>query len=99
MPAPEQVISESPVRFEHAVAYALHPDMRRLIILYVVGLLLTPVGMSWFMRPVSLPIIDHVLGLAVTIIGAIFLFSGLVGTLFKLVTDANRLAYANLNAE
>ncbi len=88
----EAVVSDSPVRFEHAVAYALHPAMRRLIILYVVGVLMTPFGVSMFLGPTTLPIVDHLLGLAIAILGAVFLFGGLVGTLFKLVTDATILA-------
>lgn len=92
MDAPRTAVQESPVGFEYAVAYALHPDMRRLIILYIVGTLLLPTGISWIIAPPIVPFVGIVLGIIVSIIGAIFLFGGLVGTLFKLVTDANIMA-------
>lgn len=92
MASPEDAVRESPVGFEYAVAYALHPEMRRLIILYIAGTLLLPLGVSWFLTPPLLPILGNLIGLAVLIVGAVFLFGGLVGTLFKLVTDANILA-------
>lgn len=97
MASAQDSVRESPVGFEYAVAYALHPEMRRLIILYVVGTLLVPTGISWMLAPPIVPFIGLVVGLLVTIVGAVFLFGGLVGTLFKLVTDANILAneYAN----
>lgn len=85
-------IRQSPVDFEYAVAYALHPEMRRLIILYVVGTLLVPTGLSWFLASPFFGFLGSLFGLLVAIIGAVFLFGGLVGTLFKLVTDANVLA-------
>lgn len=92
MSSPKTIATASPVGFEEAVAYALHPAMRRLIILYLVGTLLVPTGLSWLLQPPILPVIGNVVGLVVTIVGAVFLFGGLVGTLFKLVTDANLLA-------
>ena len=94
MNSPETIVSDSPVRFEQALAYALHPDMRRLIILYIVGVLMTPVGMAWFLDPPTLPLFGWIVGLSLAIVGAIFLFGGLVGTLFKLVTDATLVARA-----
>ena len=92
MTSPEETVNESPVDFEYAVAYALHPEMRRLIILYVVGTLLVPTGISWFLNPQYFGFVDSLIGLAVAVVGAVFLFGGLVGTLFKLVTDATVLA-------
>lgn len=62
MAEPEDTLRNSPVDFDSAVAYALHPEMRRVI------------------------------GLAIALVGAIFLFGGLVGAAFKLVADANFLA-------
>lgn len=92
MQSPEDSVRASPVGFDYAVAYALHPDMRRLIILYIAGALLVPVGISWFVSPPIVPIVGSLIGLLVLLIGAVFLFGGLIGTLFKLVTDANILA-------
>lgn len=92
MAAPDEIARESPVTFETAVAYALHPQMRRLIILYIIGILLLPFGMSMYLGPVMLPIVDQVVGLILVIVGATFLFGGLIGALFKLVTDATLLA-------
>lgn len=96
MPEPEETLRDSPVDFEAAVAYALHPEMRRLIILYVVGILLLPVGLGAFVNPpfATLPVelVVRVVGLILAVVGATLLFGGLVGAAFKLVTDANRLA-------
>ena len=92
MDTPKTAVQESPVGFDYAVAYALHPDMRRLIILYIVGTLLLPTGISWILAPPIVPFVGIVLGIIVSVVGAVFLFGGLVGTLFKLVTDANIMA-------
>ncbi len=45
--------------------------------------------------PPFIPIIGLLLGVAITIAGAVLLFGGLIGALFKLVADANRLANAH----
>jgi hypothetical protein len=95
MPDPETVLSDSPVDFDSAVAYALHPEMRRLIILYVVGTVLLPVGMSAFFGPsfgMLGGLLGRVIGLVVAVVGAVFLFGGLIGAAFKLVADATILA-------
>lgn len=96
MAEPERTLSDSPVDFDSAVAYALHPQMRRLIILYVVGTLLLPIGLAAFLDPTYFGylrlIVRRLIGLAVAVVGATFLFGGLVGAVFKLVTDANLLA-------
>ena len=92
MASAEETVQTSPVSFEYAVAYALHPEMRRLIILYIVGTLLVPTGLTWLFDPPIIPVVGSVIGIAVAVVGAVFLFGGLVGTLFKLVTDANILA-------
>ena len=96
VPEPEDILRESPVDFDTAVAYALHPGMRRLIIMYVVGLLLVPVGLGAFVNPpfapLPLEIVLRLVGLALAVVGATLLFGGLVGAAFKLVTDANLLA-------
>lgn len=96
MSQPEATLSESPVDFESAVAYALHPEMRRLILLYIVGALLLPIGLSTFLGPNHFPMVQLILfkgiGLIIALIGATLLFGGLIGAIFKLVTDANLLA-------
>lgn len=98
MSEPEGTVRDSPVDFEVAVAYALHPEMRRLVILYVVGILLLPVGLGAFLNPpfavLPVEVLVRVVGLALAVVGATLLFGGLVGAAFKLVTDANRLAAA-----
>lgn len=96
MAEPEDVLVDSPVDFDSAVAYALHPDMRRLIILYVVGTILLPVGLSAFLNPpfaaFVVTVTLRVVGLVVAVVGAAFLFGGVIGAAFKLVADANLLA-------
>ncbi|NIS29779.1 MAG: hypothetical protein GWN07_06210 [Actinobacteria bacterium] len=96
MADPPSQLTESPVDFETAVAYALSPVMRRLIILYVVGVLLLPVGMGIFLgTPLHtlLPgLVLKLVGLLLAVAGAALLFAGLFGAAFKLVTDANRVA-------
>ncbi|MFB6105855.1 MAG: hypothetical protein ABEJ70_02675 [Halobacteriaceae archaeon] len=92
----EDVLAESPVGFTDAVAYALHPTMRRLIILYLVGSLLLSVGVSMLVStgfaPFLVRVVRWVVALALVVGGATFLFGGVVGAAFKLVTDANLLA-------
>jgi hypothetical protein len=97
MADPEDTLRDSPVDFDSAVAYALHPEMRRLLILYVVGTLLLPVGLGLFFdpglfAPELLRVVRRVIGLGIALVGATFLFGGLVGAAFKLVADANILA-------
>jgi len=96
MAEPEDTLSRSPVDFDSAVAYALHPEMRRLIILYLVGTLLLPIGLSMFANPFVFGglarIVRQILGLGIVLVGATFFFGGVVGALFKLVADANLLA-------
>ncbi len=93
MAEPEEVLRDSPVDFDSAVGYALQPVMRRLVIVYVVGALLLPVGLSMFVGPTSgIGIISQLIGLVVAVVGATLLFAGLIGAAFKLVTDANTLA-------
>lgn len=97
MAEPPARLTDSPVDFETAIAYALHPDMRRLIMVYIAGVVILPVGLQVFLGAGSLQIlvvtvVRWVVGLLLTVVGATLLFGGLVGTAFKLVTDANRLA-------
>lgn len=98
MPEPEDTLRESPIDFDSAVAYALHPEMRRLIILYIVGTLLLPIGLEMFLRPgvyafgFGAIFVPRVIGLLITLVGATFFISGLIGAVFKLVTDATIIA-------
>lgn len=95
MPAPEAVLRDSPVDFASAVAYALHPEMRRLIVLFVVGAVLLPVGLAMFVDPARfglVGVVQSAVGLVVAVVGAAFLFGGQVGAAFKLVTDVYVLA-------
>lgn len=98
MAQPEDTLRESPIDFDTAVAYALHPEMRRLLILYVVGAVLLPVGLSMFggsfvLAPGVIPqLVSMVAGLLVTVVAAVFFFAGLIGAVFKLVADANIIA-------
>jgi hypothetical protein len=94
----ESLLLESPVDFETAVAYALQPTMRRLVIVYLVGGVLATVGLSLFADPgfIGFPfeLVVRTVGLVVAVVGAAMLFGGLIGAAFKVVTDANRLANA-----
>ena len=101
MTEPEDTLRDSPIDFGSAVAYAFQPEMRRLLILFVVGTILLPFGLETFLNLNSPPrffgrglveLVWRVIGLVVAIAGATFLFGGLVGAVFKLVTDANLLA-------
>jgi len=97
MAEPEDTLSNSPVDFGSAVAYALPTEMRRLLILYAVGALLLPVGTGLFFDPGFLDpfivgIVQRLVGLVIVLVGATFFFGGLVGAAFKLVADANILA-------
>ncbi|NHN40290.1 hypothetical protein G9C85_01395 [Halorubellus sp. JP-L1] len=95
-PDAESVLLDSPVDFETAVAYALQPTMRRLIIVYLLGSVLTTVGLSLFVDPGFLgflvELVVSIVGLVLAVVGAAMLFGGLIGAAFKVVTDANRLA-------
>lgn len=96
MAEPEATLRESVVDFDSAIGYALQPVMRRLIIVYIVGTLLLPVGLTAFIDPAGYQVfgnvVERVLGLALAVVGATLLFGGLVGAVFKLVADANSLA-------
>jgi len=67
--------------------------IRRLIVLYLVGTLLLPVGLSAFLSRTALGgILSRVIGLVLALVGAVLLFAGLVGAVFRIVADANILA-------
>lgn len=96
MSSTESVLRNSPVDFETAVAYALQPDMRRLVIVYLFGGVLTTAGLSLFLDPgfvaFVVEVVVRIVGIVLAVVGAAMLFGGLIGAAFKLVTDANRLA-------
>lgn len=99
MSDPEDLLADSPADFDSSLAYALHPEMRRLIIVWAIGWLLTPIGLSLFVGSrmfqwpyLSEDILIGLLGLLITIVGAALFFGGLIGALFKLVVDANVVA-------
>lgn len=99
MAEPEATLRESPVDFDSAVAYALHPEMRRLLILYIVGTILTTIGIRAFYGTEyfgGIPsVVGNLLGLLIALIGAVFLFGGLIGAAFKVIADANILAMSH----
>lgn len=100
MANPETILGSSPADFNSSMAYALHGDMRRLLITAIVGSLLLPIGMAEFLQPqfffegTGELLVRRLVGLLVALGGATLLFGGLVGALFKLVTDAMILAHA-----
>jgi hypothetical protein len=88
---PEEILNRSPVDFESAIAYSLQKDMRRLAITFITGLLLSSVGWSWFFHPelhLFIGLLDQAIGLLILIIGIPLLIGGLVGSIFKIITDA-----------
>jgi hypothetical protein len=99
MSDPEEVLGDSPADFDSSLAYALHPEMRRLIIVWAVGWLLAPIGLSLFLGSrllraplIGADILPGIVGLVVAVVGAALFFGGLIGALFKLVVDANIVA-------
>lgn len=105
-------LTDSPVDFQTAVAYALQPTMRRLVIVYLVGGLLLSTGTTGFLGSgisrafealvnglnvlyFTVEILQAAVSLLAAIVGAALLFGGLIGALFKIVVDANRVAAAN----
>lgn len=105
MSEPEDILHDTPADFDSSVAYALHAEMRRLIIMFVVGSIVFPVGLAMFFDPGSFSsvlgpeILRAVIGLGTSIVGAALLFGGLIGALFKLVTDANIVAHEITESE
>lgn len=99
MSAPEDVLTDSPADFDSSFAYALHGDMRRLLIVTIVGSILLPLGLALFIDPAvfggGARLVRRIIGLAIGLVGAAFLYGGLIGVLFKVVTDANIVAAAN----
>lgn len=99
MSSPEDLLADSPADFDSSLAYALHPEMRRLVIVWATGWLLTPIGLSMFLQArlfsdihSTAGILQGIGGLVIAVIGAALFFGGLIGALFKLVVDANLVA-------
>ena len=98
MPDPEHILRDSPADFNSSVAYALHPDMRRLLILFVVGSFTFSLGLAMFFTAGGFSdlfgpaLIQLLAGVVVALVGAALFFGGLIGALFKLITDANIIA-------
>ncbi|MFC6614628.1 hypothetical protein ACFQAS_06605 [Halopenitus salinus] len=96
----DDALADRTVGFEAAFAYALSPDMRRLIVVFLFGWLLLPVGLAVFFSPEFLvgfsgtirEATGMVIGLVVVVIAGALLFGGLIGALFKTIADANRYA-------
>ncbi len=100
MSTPEKLLADSPADFDSSFAYALHPEMRRLLIAAIVGSLLLPIGLALFIDPRlyggrATFLIWRVLGLGIGLLGAILFYGGVVGALFKIITDAYIVGSAN----
>lgn len=96
MAAPEDVLPRSPADFDSSLAYALHGEMRRLLIVTIVGSILLPVGLVWFLSPdtafVGWRLVQRLIGLGLALAGATFFYGGIVAILFKVFTDAGIVA-------
>jgi hypothetical protein len=95
MPEPEDILSDSPADFDSSFAYALHGEMRRLLIVTILGTVLYPFGLGLLFgtdETLGVFFLPQLFGLAFTVLGAAFLFGGLVAVLFKTVVDANTVA-------
>jgi hypothetical protein len=95
MPDPEDVLRDSPADFDSSFAYALHGEMRRLLVVTVLGTVLYPFGLRLLFgtdQTLGVFFLPQLFGLAVTVLGAAFLFGGIVAVLFKTVVDANTVA-------
>lgn len=103
MPDPEEVLSNSSADFDSSFAYALHGEMRRLLVVTVLGTLLYPLGLDLFLSSFPLtsvgPLFGAAVGLVLALVGAAFLFGGIVAVLFKTVVDANTVAARTAGAE
>lgn len=98
MVAPEDVLADSPADFNSSFAYALHAEMRRLLIVTIVGSLLLPIGLAIFIDPSywtfapPANLVIRLIGLGLAIVGAAFFYGGVVAVLFKIITDATIVA-------
>lgn len=89
MTRPEELLVDSPADFDTAFAYALHGDVRRLLIVIIVGSILLPVGLSLFLDPgLGVELEHRAGGLVLTFVGAVFFYGGIVALLFKIIADA-----------
>ena len=94
MSDPEDILSDSPADFDSSFAYALHGEMRRLLIVTVLGTLLYPAGLPLVFSPSSEDPVNVIFGFVFVLVGAAFLFGGIVSILFKTIVDANTVAGA-----
>jgi len=98
----EDILSDSPAEFDSSFAYALHGEMRRLLIVTILGTVLYPFGLGLLFHEQS-SLLTEVLGrgtgLDITLVGAAFLFGGIVAVLFKTIVDANTVAAGAARAE
>lgn len=92
MVSPEEILADSPADFDTSLGYALHVEMRRLLIVMIVGSILLPIGLATFLEPGLWAgitrVLVQVMGLVFAIIGAALFYGGLVAIVFKIVTDA-----------
>lgn len=93
MAAPEEILADSPADFDSSLAYALHVEMRRLLIVMIVGSVLLPIGLATFISPGAwgpgiTRLLAQLIGLALAVVGAGLFYGGLVAIVFKTVTDA-----------
>ncbi len=97
MAQPERLLADSPADFDSSLAYALHAEMRRLLIVMIVGSILLPTGLMIFFEPsmwlpLGMMFVHQLVGLVLAIVGAAFFYGGAVAILFKIVTDATIIA-------
>ena len=96
MADPEDILHDSPADFDSSFAYALHGEMRRLLVVTVLGSFLFPLGLGLFFTASGRIFITTLLwrgfGLALALAGATLLYGGIVAVLFKTITDANIVA-------
>jgi hypothetical protein len=102
MTDPEDILSDSPADFDSSFAYALHGEMRRLLIVTILGTVLYPFGLGLLFgteETLGVYFLPQVIGLGFTVLGAAFLFGGIVAVLFKTVVDANTVAARTARGE
>jgi hypothetical protein len=96
----EDVLADRGVDFDSAFAYALSPAMIRLIIVFLAGWLLLPVGLLVFFTPelvvgfsgIVREAVGMIIGLVIIVGAGALLVGGLIGALFKTIADGNRYA-------
>lgn len=66
--------------------------MRRLLIITILGTVLYPFGLRLLFGADGVFVLPRLFGLAFTIVGAAFLFGGIVAVVFNTVVGANTVA-------